>query len=115
MEYRVVVDDQVYQALVIRELKHEARLSDRQVRMMEWEHLNDDGSLKTWRGREVKLSDDLFNAIASLPVKSRRVFQIQHSSLLLQRPEVPKRDEPTPVITDEKEMLAKIIAEKLLA
>jgi hypothetical protein len=112
MEFLVVVDDQVYQNLVIAELKHEARLSDRQIRMAEWSQFAD-GKMKTWRNREVKLSDELFNAIASLPVKGERVFKIKHSSLLLDMPEPPKR-EAAPVITDETEILAKLIAEKLL-
>lgn len=112
MEFLVVVDDQVYQNLVIAELKHEARLSDRQIRMAEWSQFAD-GKMKTWRNREVKLSDELFNAIASLPVKGERVFKIKRSSLLLDMPEPPKR-EATPVITDETEILAKLIAEKLL-
>jgi hypothetical protein len=113
MEFLVVVDDQVYQNLVIAELKHEARLSDRQIRMAEWSQFAD-GKMKTWRDREVKLSDELYSAIASLPVSGRRVFKIRRSSLLLEMPEAPKRPEPTPVITDEKELLAKLIAEKLL-
>lgn len=112
MECLVVVDDQVYQNLVIAELKHEARLSDRQIRMAEWSQFAD-GKMKTWRNREVKLSDELFNAIASLPVSGERVFKIKRSSLLLEMPEAPKR-EATPVITDETEVLAKLIAEKLL-
>jgi hypothetical protein len=112
MEFLVIVDDQVYQNLVIAELKHEARLSDRQIRMAEWSQFAD-GKMKTWRNREVKLSDELFNAIASLPVKGERVFKIKRSSLLLEMPEPPKRED-TPVITDETEILAKLIAEKLL-
>lgn len=112
MECLVVVDDQVYQNLVIAELKHEARLSDRQIRMAEWSQFAD-GKMKTWRNREVKLSDELFNAIASLPVSGERVFKIKRSSLLLEMPEAPKR-EATSVVTDEKELLAKLIAEKLL-
>lgn len=112
MEFLVVVDDQVYQNLVIAELKHEARLSDRQIRMAEWSQFAD-GKMRTWRNREVKLSDELFNAIASLPVSGERVFKIKRASLLLEMPEAPKR-EATPVITDEKELLAKLIAEKLL-
>ena len=112
MEFLVVVDDQVYQNLVIAELKHEARLSDRQIRMAEWSQFSD-GKMRTWRNREVKLSDELFNAIASLPVSGERVFKIKRSSLLLEMPEAPKR-EATPVITDETEVLAKLIAEKLL-
>ncbi len=112
MECLVVVDDQVYQNLVIAELKHEARLSDRQIRMAEWSQFAD-GKMKTWRNREVKLSDELFNAIASLPVSGERVFKIKRSSLLLEMPEAPKR-KATPVIADETEVLAKLIAEKLL-
>lgn len=112
MEFLVVVDDQVYQNLVIAELKHEARLSDRQIRMAEWSQFAD-GKMKTWRNREVKLSDELYSAIASLPVSGERVFKIKRSSLLLEMPEPPKR-EPNPVITDETEVLAKLIAEKLL-
>lgn len=113
MESLVVVNDQVYQNLVIAELKHEARLSDRQIRMAEWSQFAD-GKMKTWRNREVKLSDELFNAIASLPVSGERVFKIKRSSLLLEMPEPPKRESSTSVITDEKELLAKLIAEKLL-
>lgn len=112
MEIRMVVDDQIYQALVIRELKHEARLSDRQIRMAEWNQFHD-GMMQTWRDREVKLSDELFNAIASLPVSGRKVFKVERSSLLLDMPTGPEREAP-PVITDEKELLAKLIAEKLL-
>jgi hypothetical protein len=112
MELRMVVDDQIYEKLVIAELKHEARLSDRQIRMAEWSQFAD-GKMKTWRDREVKLSDELFNAIASLPVSGRKVFKIERSSLLLDMPTGPER-EATPVITDEKELLAKLIAEKLL-
>lgn len=113
MERFMVVDDKVYQALVIAELKHEARLSDRQIRMVEWSQF-EDGKMRTWRDREVKLSDELYSAIASLPVKSRRVFQIPRSSLSVQMPEPPKREESTSVKTDEKELLARLIAEKLL-
>lgn len=112
MECLVVVDDQVYENLVIAELKHEARLSDRQIRMAEWSQF-EDGKMRTWRDREVKLSDELYSAIASLPVKGRKVFKPRRSSLLLEMPEQPKR-EATPVITDETEILAKLIAEKLL-
>lgn len=108
------VPDSIYEALVIKELKHEARLSDRQVRMMEWDHISQDGKLRTYRDREVKLSDELFNAIASLPVSGRRVFSLKRSSLLLEMPEAPERVS-TPVIEDEKSMLARLIAEKLLA
>lgn len=108
------VPDSIYEALVIKELKHEARLSDRQVRMMEWSNFTEDGLLKTWRDREVKLSDELFNAIASLPVSGRRVFSLKRSSLLLEMPEAPAR-ESAPVVEDEKAKLARLIAEKLLA
>lgn len=108
------VPDSIYEALVIKELKHEARLSDRQVRMMEWDHISQDGKLRTYRDREVKLSDELFNAIASLPVQGRRVFSLRRSSLLLEMPEAPERVS-APVIEDEKSMLARLIAEKLLA
>lgn len=108
------VPDSVYEALVIKELKHEARLSDRQVRMMEWDHISQDGKLRTYRDREVKLSNELFNAIASLPVSGRRVFSLKRSSLLLEMPEAPERVS-APVIEDEKSMLARLIAEKLLA
>ena len=108
------VPDSIYEALVIKELKHEARLSDRQVRMMEWDHISQDGKLRTYRDREVKLSDELFNAIASLPVSGRRVFSLNRSSLLLEMPQAPERVS-APVIEDEKSMLARLIAEKLLA
>lgn len=108
------VPDSIYEALVIKELKHEARLSDRQVRMMEWDHISQDGKLRTYRDREVKLSDELFNAIASLPVSGRRVFSLKRSSLLLEMPQAPERVS-APVIEDEKSMLARLIAEKLLA
>lgn len=107
------VPDSIYEALVIKELKHEARLSDRQVRMMEWDHISQDGKLRTYRDREVKLSDELFNAIASLPVSGRRVFSLKRSSLLLEMPQAPERVS-APVIEDEKSMLARLIAEKLL-
>lgn len=107
------VSEDIYQALVIKELKHEARLSDRQIRMMEWSNFTDDGLLKTWRDREVKLSPELFNAIASLPVSGRRVFKSSHSSLLLEMPEAPERVAP-PVIKDDKMKLAELIVEKLL-
>lgn len=113
MECLVVVDDQVYENLVIAELKHEARLSDRQIRMAEWSQF-EDGKMRTWRDREVKLSDELYSAIASLPVKGRKVFKPRRSSLLLEMPEPPKRESPTSVVTDEKELLARLIAEKLL-
>lgn len=113
MEFYMQVPDSVYQGLVIHALKHEARMSDRQIRMMEWGQFHD-GQLKTSRDREVKLSSELYNAIASLPVKGRRVFKIQHTSLLLEMPEEPQRVEP-PVVEDEKTMLARLIAEKLLA
>lgn len=112
MECLVVVNDQVYQNLVIAELKHEARLSDRQIRMAEWSQFAD-GKMRTWRDREVKLSDELYSAIASLPVKGRKVFKPRRSSLLLEMPEPPKREDAS-VITDETEVLAKLIAEKLL-
>lgn len=108
------VPDSIYEALVIKELKHEARLSDRQVRMMEWDHISQDGKLRTYRDREVKLSNELFNAIASLPVSGRRVFSLKRSSLLLKMPQAPERVS-APVIEDEKSMLARLIAEKLLA
>lgn len=107
------ISDSIYQALVIKELKHEARLSDRQIRMMEWSNFTDDGLLRTWRDREVKLSPELFNAIASLPVSGRRVFDIKHTSLLLEMPEAPKRVD-TPTVKDDKMKLAELIAEKLL-
>lgn len=108
------IADSVYQALVIKELKHEARLSDRQIQRMEWRQFTKDGNLKTWRDREVKLSPELFNAIASLPVSGQKVFKIERSSLLLEMPEAPERI-ITPVIEDDKQKLAKIIAEKLLS
>lgn len=113
MELYMQVADSVYQALVIHTLKHEARLSDRQIRMMEWGQFHD-GRLQTRRDREVKLSSELYNAIASLPVRGRRVFSIKRSSLLLEMPEEPPRAS-TPVIVDEKAVLARLIAEKLLA
>ena len=113
MELRMVVDDQIYEKLVIAELKHEARLSDRQIRMTEWSQFAD-GKMKTWRDREVKLSDELYSAIASLPVRGRKVFKMSRSSLLVQMPECPERTDSTSVVTDEKEMLARLIAEKLL-
>lgn len=107
------VPDSIYQNLVIKELKHEARLSDRQIKMMEWSQFHD-GKLRTWRDREVKLSDELFNAIASLPVQGRKVFKIKRSSLLLDMPEAPAR-ESTPVYEDDRTKLARLIADKLLA
>lgn len=112
MEFYMQIPDSVYQALVIHTLKHEARLSDRQIRMMEWGQFHD-GWLQTRRDREVKLSSELYNAIASLPVQGRRVFKTNHSSLLLEMPEEPPR-RSTPVVEDEKAMLARLIAEKLL-
>ena len=106
------IPDSIYQDLVILTLKHEARLSDRQIRMMEWSQFHD-GKLRTRRDREVKLSSELYNAVASLPVQGRRVFKIRHSSLLLDMPKEPERVS-TPVVEDEKAVLARLIAEKLL-
>lgn len=113
MELCMQVADSIYQNLVIHSLKHEARLSDRQIRMLEWPQFHD-GRLRTRRDREVILSSELYNAIASLPVHGRRVFKIKRSSLLLEVPEAPARA-TTSVIEDDKEKLARIIAEKLLA
>ena len=107
------IDETVYQNLVILELKHEARLSDRQIRMAEWSQFHD-GKMRTRRDREVKLSDDLYNAIASLPVQGRRVFKIRRSSLLLDMPEPPERC-PTPVVQTDEQRLAEMIAKKLLS
>lgn len=116
MKRYMQVSDRVFEALVIKELKHEARLSDRQVKRVEWSHISSDGMLKTRRDREVKLSDELFNAIASLPSERRQVFsgKMFHSASLLEMPKGPERVDSTPVITDEKEILARLIAEKLL-
>ena len=116
MLFYMIVDANLYQTLVIRELKHEARISDRQVRKVEWDDFNRDGYLKIWRNREVKLSAELYNAIASLPVRGRKVFKIENdSSLPLEKmPDAPERQSIKPVIADEKELLAKLIAEKLL-
>ena len=47
MEIKMIVDNKIYQALVIKELKHEARLSDRQIRVCEWSQFKD-GKIKTW-------------------------------------------------------------------
>ena len=107
------VSDSVYQNLVIASLKHEARLSDRQIQRMEWSQFHD-GKLRTWRDREVKLSPELYNAIASLPVQGRKVFKIERSSLLLEMPEAPARVS-TPVAEDDRAKLARLIAEKLLS
>ncbi len=107
------VSDSVYEALVIHALKHEARLSDRQIKCMKWSQFHD-GKLQTRRDREVKLSDELFNAIASLPVQGQRVFKVSHSSLLLEMPEPPER-RSEPVVEDDRQKLARLIAEKLLA
>lgn len=107
------IDERIYQNLVILELKHEARLSDRQIRMAEWSQFKD-GKMKTWRDREVKLSDELYSAIASLPVNGRRVFKVSSASLLKKMPECPDRIAETEVKSD-KEKLAELIAEKLLA
>ena len=112
MELRMVVDDQIYEKLVIAELKHEARLSDRQIRMAEWSQFHD-GKMRTRRDREVKLSNELYSAIASLPVNGRRVFKVSSASLLKEMPECPERVS-VPVIKSDKERLAELIAEKLL-
>lgn len=113
MEIKMIVDNKIYQALVIKELKHEARLSDRQIRVCEWSQFKD-GKIKTWRNREVKLSDELYSAIASLPVSGRRVFKVPSSSLTVEMPKCPERCS-TPVEKSEKERLAELLAEKLLA
>ena len=106
------ISEEIYQNLVILELKHEARLSDRQIRMAEWSQFKD-GKMKTWRDREVKLSNELYSAIASLPVNGRRVFKVSSASLLKEMPECPERVS-VPVIKSDKERLAELIAEKLL-
>lgn len=117
MKLYMQVSDSIFEALVIKELKHEARLSDRQIRRIEWSHISSDGMLKTRRDREVKLSSELFNAIASLPVQRRLIFPsgAVRSDSLLDMPRGPERVDSTPVIKDEKEMLARLIVEKLLA
>ena len=108
------INENVYQAIVIKELKHEARMSDRQIRMLEWCQITDDKQIRTRRNREVKISDELFNAIVSIPVQGRRVFKVRRASLLLEVPECPQH-RSTPVITDDKTKLAMILAEKLLS
>lgn len=108
------ISDEVYQAIVIKELKHEARLSDRQVKMLEWWQITDNKQIRTRRDREVVISEELFNAIVSLPVSGRKVFNTPLNSPLLEVPECPERVE-TPVVDDIRERLAQLIAEKLLA
>lgn len=107
------ISETLMQELIIKELKHEARMSDRQIRMLEWGQLRN-GKVKTWRNREVILSPELYNAIASLPVKGRRVFGTISHSPLAEMPEPPVRHEE-PVAEDDKAKLARLIAEKLLA
>lgn len=106
------INENIYQNLVILELKHEARLSDRQIRMAEWSQFKD-GKMKTWRDREVKLSNELYSAIASLPVNGRRVFKMPSASLLVEMPECPERGS-TSVNKSDEQRLAELIAEKLL-
>lgn len=113
MELYMQVADNVYQELVAYTLKREARLSDRQIKRMEWSQFHD-GKLRTRRDREVILSSQLYNAIASLPVQGRKVFKIERSSLLLDMPEAPERVD-TPVIENDCDRLARLLAEKLLS
>lgn len=108
------ISEEIYQALVIKELKHEAKISDRQIKLMEWQQLGQHRTLKTRRNREVILSSELFNAIASLPVNGRRVFKIESTSPLeAELPDTPERKEAP--ASDEKMVLARLIVEKLLA
>lgn len=114
MEFIMQISDNIYEALVVKELKHEARVSDRQVRMAEW-HQFEGRTFRVSRYREVILSDELANAIASLPVDGRKVFKNRkYSSLLVEMPKCPDRSS-TPVSEDLEGKLAKLIAEKLLS
>lgn len=109
------INEQIYQAIVIKELKHEARFSDRQIRMLEWSQITDKQQIRSGYGREVVISEELYNALVSIPVSGRRVFKIKRSSLLLEVPEYPERKPIRDEIESDRDKLAKLIAEKLLS
>ena len=114
MEIFMQVSDEIFTNLVAKTLKQEARLSDRQVYRTEWSQFH--GRLfQVSRSRAVVLSDELHNALASLPVDGRKVFKnSKRSSLLLDMPECPERVSTPVREMDDCEKLAKLLAEKLL-
>lgn len=65
--------DTILKSMLAQALKHEARLSDRQIALLRWQQLADH-KLRTNLGREVKLTDATWNALQSLPVGGGFVF-----------------------------------------
>lgn len=65
--------DTILKTMLARALKHEARLSDRQIALLRWQQLGDH-KLRTNLGREVRLTDATWNALQALPVSGGFVF-----------------------------------------
>lgn len=65
--------DTILKSMLAQALKHEARLSDRQIALLRWQQLGDH-KLRTNLGREVHLSNATWNALQALPVSGGFVF-----------------------------------------
>lgn len=65
--------DSIMKNLLANAIKHEARLSDRQVATLRWQQLSDH-KLTTNLGREVRLSDATWTALMSMRVGGGYVF-----------------------------------------
>lgn len=69
---------QLCRVLTAELLKHEAKLSERQLMLLQWEQIGE-GKIKL-RQREVEISDTAYKGLLCLPANSRYVFG--HSPLL---------------------------------
>ena len=65
------MDKEIYKDLIKEALKHECRLSDRQIRLLEWQHISE-CSVRTRTGREAKISKTTYAALQSLPHESKK-------------------------------------------
>lgn len=63
---------QLVRALSAELLMREARISERQLMLLKWEQIGE-GKL-ILRQREVELSENLYNALLSLPCQSKFIF-----------------------------------------
>lgn len=59
--------------MLIQELMHECRLSERQIKQMEWSQVGE-CSVKTRTGREAKISSTTAEALQAMPRYGRRIF-----------------------------------------
>lgn len=65
--------ESIMRNMLVQSIKHEARLSERQIANLEWNQIHD-SFIRTKGGREAKLTRATAEALHSMPVYGRYVF-----------------------------------------